>query len=258
MPWFVMYEKEMLEMWRSYKWLWVPLVFLLFGIMQPVVSYYMPQILESAGGLPEGAVIEIPLPTAVQVLAETLSQYNTIGLLILVLAIMGIVSGERVSGAAGMILVKPVSFWGYITAKWAGAATLTVVSLAIGMLGAWYYTEQLIGSLSFGSVVLGWLLFTLWFIFIMAVTVCYSAMLKGNGAVAFLTLLTAIALSVLPLILKDWMKWSPGTLAGHANAAMATGQWPHGVGLPLGATFGFTVIVLFVAVKVFRNKELVG
>ena len=122
--WAVMYNKEMLEMWRSFKWLWVPLVFILQGIMQPVTTYYLPQILESAGSFPEGTVIEIPTSTGEQVMAELMGQYSTIGVLILVLAGMAIVSGEKQSRAIGLILVRPLSYTTFITAKWAGLVTL--------------------------------------------------------------------------------------------------------------------------------------
>lgn len=256
--WFVMYNKEMLELWRSYKWLWVPLVFVLLGIMQPVVSYYMPQIIESAGGLPEGAVIEIPLPTAAQVMVETLSQYNTLGILILVLAVMATVSGERTSGVAGMILIKPVSFASYVTSKWAGAVTLTVASLLLGSLSAWYYTLQLIGSLPFEHMVLGTMLYGLWLAFIMALVVAFSAILRSTGAVAFLTLLVTIGLSVLPSLFTEWMKWSPGTLTQHAAGAIMTGRWPEDSLLPVLVTLALLVAVLTVSVKALRSKELVG
>ncbi|MDG0794039.1 hypothetical protein OMP38_26850 [Cohnella ginsengisoli] len=61
--WLVLYAKEMLGMRRSYKWLWLPLVFLLLGIMNPVTTYYMPQLLE-ASGISAEAAAAIPTPTA--------------------------------------------------------------------------------------------------------------------------------------------------------------------------------------------------
>ena len=151
--WAVVYNKEMLEMWRSFKWLWVPLVFILLGIMQPVSTYYLPQILESAGGLPDGAVIEIPMPTGGQAMAEVLGQYSSIGLLVLVLAGMAIVSGEKQSRTIELIMVRPIRHSSFITAKWAGFVTITLVSLCAGCLSGWYYTELLIGHVDFLNIV---------------------------------------------------------------------------------------------------------
>ena len=108
--WLTLFQKEIFEMWRNFKWIWVPITFILLGVSEPLTSYYMKHILDSLGGLPEGAVIDIPTPTAGAVLASGLSQYTTLGVLIIVLSTMGIIAGERKSGVAAMILVKPVSY----------------------------------------------------------------------------------------------------------------------------------------------------
>lgn len=88
---------------RIFKWVWVPLVSLILGVMQPLTSYYMPQILDYASGLPEGAVIQIPQPSAAEGMSQVLSQFGTIGVLILVLSFMGAVAGERHSGTIILI-----------------------------------------------------------------------------------------------------------------------------------------------------------
>lgn len=67
-------------------------MFLLLGSSTPLSTYFMPQILENFGGLPEGAVIDIPTPTGTEVLAQTLSDFGLLGVLVLTLALMGIVS----------------------------------------------------------------------------------------------------------------------------------------------------------------------
>ncbi|MDY0407538.1 hypothetical protein [Paracerasibacillus soli] len=61
MQWLILLQKEMVENWRNFKWIWVPLVFILLAIMDPISTYYLPQILEAVGGLPEGAVFEIQI-----------------------------------------------------------------------------------------------------------------------------------------------------------------------------------------------------
>ncbi|MDQ0255837.1 hypothetical protein J2S74_003221 [Evansella vedderi] len=77
----------------------------LLGVTQPITSYYLPDILKNFGGLPEGSLLEFPLPTGPQVLAETLGQFSQIGFLVLVLAFMGTVAGERNTGSSIMVLV---------------------------------------------------------------------------------------------------------------------------------------------------------
>lgn len=258
MQWGVMFRKELLEMWRNYKWIWVPLVFILLGIMQPVVMYYMPQIIESAGGLPSGSVIEIPLPSPGEVLAETLGQFNTLGLLILALAFMGIISAERASGVAGLILVKPVSYAAYVSAKWAAAMVLTAVSGIAGTLAAWYYTVQLIGDLSLSVVIASLGLFLLWLAFVVTLTVFFSALMKSQGAVAFLTLLTVTGITLLTSLFSKVMKYSPSKLAEYAGNIFMTDPAPSSMWLSIGVTVLCTCALIALSSVVFRGKELVG
>lgn len=49
----VLYRKEMLEMTRSYKLIWIPVVFIILGIMQPLTTYYLPEILKASGDVPQ-------------------------------------------------------------------------------------------------------------------------------------------------------------------------------------------------------------
>jgi ABC-2 type transport system permease protein len=254
--WMVIYNKEMLEMWRSFKWLWVPLVFIVLGIMQPVSSYYLPQILESAGGLPEGAIIEIPLPTGSQVMASVLSQYNTMGVLILVLAGMAIVVGEKLSRSISLILVRPVPHGTFLTAKWAGLVTLTFISLLLGCLAGWYYTEILFDHVNIGSFINGIVTYGVWLIFIITVLVLMSTLLKGNSAVAFVTLLIAICISVLTNVFEQWMLWSPARLTHHAANFLVNGKAKEGFVLSLAVTVILIVASLMAAIMSLRRQEL--
>ncbi|TMV19103.1 ABC transporter permease [Paenibacillus thermoaerophilus] len=86
-------------------------------------------------------------------LAKALSQFGSIGLLVLALAGMGCVSGERRSGAAAMLLVKPVSRTAYLLAKWSALLALSLVSFAAGYAAAWvlYGAVDRAGGRRFGG-----------------------------------------------------------------------------------------------------------
>lgn len=254
--WQVLYAKEMKELWRSRKWIWVPLVFVLLGVSQPVTTYYLPDILQAAGSLPEGTVIEIPKPTGAAVLAQTLSQYGMLGVLILILSVMGIVSAERASGAAGLVLVKPLSFASYITAKWAASITLGVVSFAAGYASSWYYTELLIGSVEPVRVVQSMLLYGLWLAFVVTVAVTFSSVMNGSGAIAFLSVGLVALLSVLAGVFRRYMGWSPGTLSGHAASVLSDGTAGPGLPLAMAVTFAAGAAMLWLAVRLLGRKEL--
>jgi ABC-2 type transport system permease protein len=219
----VMVQKELLELLRSYKLLWVPRVFILLGIMQPVSTYFMPVILEKAGSLPEGTVIEIPTPLGSEVLAQTLQQFGTIGVLVLVLVCMGTVSGERSSGTASLILVKPVSVLSFIGSKWTAMLLLTWGALIVGYFAAWYYTGLLFEEVSFAKMVGSLLIFGLWLSFLVTITILFSALLRSPAAAAFSALGSAVGLTLLAGLFPKQLGWSPGTLSGFASASVTTG-----------------------------------
>ena len=114
----ILLHKEWREAIRTAKIIWLPAVFLLLGLVQPIMAKFMPDIIASAGNLPEGTILQIPIPKPGEVLGQTLSQFGTIGLLAICLASMGMISGERRNGTAAWILVKPVSPLAYVASKW--------------------------------------------------------------------------------------------------------------------------------------------
>ncbi|SDG47831.1 ABC-2 family transporter protein [Fontibacillus panacisegetis] len=138
----LMYRKELLGMARSYQLLWIPVVFLLLVVMQPVTSYYLPDILAASGSVPEELVADFPIPGPAEVMASVLGQYSTFGVFVLVIAGMKIVSGERYGGTAALVLVRPISSASFILAKWAGQMTLLILSFTVSYAAAWYYTVQ--------------------------------------------------------------------------------------------------------------------
>ncbi|MCD8510300.1 MAG: ABC transporter permease [Bacillus sp. (in: Bacteria)] len=254
--WFVLFKKEFVESIRNFKWLWIPIVFVLLGITQPVTSYYLPDIIKNFGGLPEGAVMEFPLPTGAQVLAETLGQFNQIGILVLVLAFMGTVAGERTSGTNIMILVKPVSYISYITAKWVHISLLAVSSFVLGFLLALYYTHLLIETVPFSQVIQGIFIYILWLLFVITLVVFFSTIIKSSGVVAFLTLGITITLSIVGSIVPNIMRWSPTMLTSHSYSFFQTGSGGEALFLSIICTVLLIIVMLATAIYVFRNKEM--
>lgn len=254
--WMVMYRKEALEMWRSYKCLWVPLVFLLLGAMQPVTYYYMPTILDSMGNLPEGTSITMTVPSAPEVIYSTLSNLNTTGILVLVLACMGMISGERSRGVAELILVKPVSAFHFISTKWAAMITLTTVSYLLGMAGAWYYTALLIGNVHIGIFMQAILVYGLWLIFAVTVAIFFGSMLRNAAGIAALSLISLIVLSLLGGLFDKMMAWSPSRLPDYAHRLLVEQHTGLGLLGSLVLTLLVIAALLTASIYLFGSKEV--
>jgi ABC-2 type transport system permease protein len=254
--WLTLFQKELLEMWRNFKWIWVPITFILLGVSEPLTSYYLPQIIDSLGDLPKGAVVEIPLPSAPEVLIQGLGQYTTIGVLIIVLTTMGIIAAERKSGVAAMILVKPVSYFSFVTAKWAGGLLLLWLSLFIGYIATWYYTGILFDWIPIGEFFQSYLLYGLWLTVVLTVTVFFSASLLTPGIAGFISLAVVFVFTLVTGALSNWIEWSPSQLTNYANEIIMSRGVPDNT-LPASLlSIACIMILLWLSVFIFRKKEL--
>lgn len=251
-----LFNKELLEKWRNLQWIWVPLVFILLSIMDPITTYYMPQILESLGGMPEGAVFEMPTPSPSDAMMMSLAQLSSLGVLVIVLMSMGTISGEVKSGTAELILAKPVSSINYVTAKWGAFLCLILISFVLGMLMSWYYTVILFGKLSFSSFLFLCLFYGLWLAFVVSLSIFYNALSKIPGMVAFLTIATVILLSLITQLFGNYLLWSPANLSFHINHMLIFSE----VSMDLMMTGLITILticlLLVSAVNLFKSKEI--
>ncbi|WP_312151502.1 ABC transporter permease subunit [Paenibacillus odorifer] len=234
----VLYRKEMLEMARSYKLIWIPVVFILLGIMQPLTTYYLPEILKASGDVPPGLLEGYEIPSAAAVMAQSLGQYGTIGMLVLALGAMNVLAGERYSGTMELILVRPVSPAAIVFAKWAAQLTLLIVALGLGAAGAAYYTEQLIGSLSWGDVIAASGVYGLWLLCAVSATLLFSGFLKSPVA-AFLALALMAGLSLGQSLLPSWFEWAPAGLSGLSAGILMAGE-----GFRVGPYISAAILIL--------------
>ncbi|RUS47323.1 ABC transporter permease [Cohnella sp. AR92] len=257
--WLVLFRKEWLEMVRSHRTLWLPASFILLGASQPVTTFFMPDILANASNLPEGAVLQFPTPEPFEVLASALSQFGVIGLLLVALSSMGILSGERSAGTAAMILVKPVSYASFVTAKWAAAVLLAIVSFAVGYGAAWYYTGALFEPVGWREVGASALLYALWLTLVSTLTLLFSSLLRSAAAAAFSSLAVAVLLSVAAGSLPFEQSWNPGRLSTLAASSLNAAARPLGGGigsvwLTAAVTAAVIAAALLVAIRSMKRR----
>ncbi|MBB6455077.1 ABC-2 type transport system permease protein [Salirhabdus euzebyi] len=256
MQWAVIFKKEMVEYARNVKWIWVPMVFLLFGIMDQITTYYLPKILESVGGMPEGAELNIPIPDPPAALYMSISEFNMLGVMVIALISMGLIAGELKSGVYELVLSKPVKYSNYITAKWAGLSLLVLSSVFLGYLGGWYYVNILYGELAFSTFIVSFLIYTMYILFFITISVFVNTLVKNPGLVLFLSIALLIAITIITRIFGHILSWSPGHLSSYVNEYLHTGTMTGDMWATMATTLAIIVLLLFTAVTILKNKEL--
>ncbi|MFB6466431.1 ABC transporter permease [Cytobacillus sp. Hz8] len=240
----VLLQKEFRESWRSFKFLWMPLLFIFLGISDPLTNYYMEDILNSVGNLPEGFSVTLPDYAPIDILKASTGQFQSIGLIVLVITAAGMINRERQNGTATLIYVRPISFIALFMSKWTVASMLGMLSAILGYAGSMYYTSILYGSVNAIAFIQMVMSYCVWILFATAIALMFSAMFKTALATTFTIITLPVAIMIESLIGKYW-NISPWKLADYSVQLMAeTGNEYYLKTLLLTIALTFLAIIL--------------
>ncbi len=245
-----MIKKELKEQVKTYKFLIVAGVFMLFGLSTPLLFHYLPELLKLSG---EDIDIELPTFTAAQVVGEYTSTLTQIGILVVILIGMGAIARERERGTAAMTLCKPVGRGTFIFGKLVGLSVTFLVSLALAGIACYGYTTFLFGEVNGSAFLALNLLLGLFFVVCLSITLFCSSLFKNQlaaGGVALVVLIGQALMSGIP-----WIgSYTPGKLVSWGTelvSGTASSAWPA-----VAASLGIVVVCLFFSWFVLQRKEL--
>jgi len=252
MNFFNVLRKELLEQWRTYRFLIVAAVMIGFGLLSPLLAKLTPELLKSIPNMPPGLAAAIPAPTLADAVGQYVKNMSQFGILLALLIGMGVVVQERERGTAAMMLTRQVSRETFVLTKFTALALTFTATLLLAAVGCWYYTYLLFGALDWGPwLALNGLMLLVILVYV-AVSLLCSTLARTQAAaagLAFAALILILGVGALPRI-GDYL---PGKLF----------SW--GVGLALGVAepawgavwvaLGLIVLALAAAVLVFRRQE---
>jgi len=254
----VLLGKELSEQIRTYRLPVVAVVFLLFGILSPVLARYIKELLDALGTQATGGIqVIVPEPTVADAIGQLLKNLSQFGILIAILLAMGTVAAEKERGTAALVLTKPASRLAFLLAKLVAIGVTLAVAVAAGTGIAAIYTLLLFEGATLpaaGYVEMAALLWLTTFAYaaltFLGSTLTRSAM--AGAGIGFVALVVTGVIGGLPVI----GRYMPTSLVGPA-ANLGAGL-PAGVDLPgpVLATMGWVVVPFVVAWLSFRGQEL--
>ncbi len=246
-------KKEFLEALRNYKLIIVPVVFILLAALQPVTFYYLPEIMKLAT-FSEGAIIQIPIPTAEETIYSIYGQLAQVGLIIIILISMGTISNEIRNGVAETILVKPIKRSSYLLAKWILYFSITIFSFILGLLVGKYYTTAMIGESAWLPIIHSSAVIILYLLLFVSINLLLSTLLKSSIAAGGITILLTIIFSLIASFsLKFW--FLPSYLLTVSQAKLL-GQSLANTGLSIASTILLIVLSFITSVYLLKRKQL--
>jgi ABC-2 type transport system permease protein len=252
MNFFVVLRKELLEQWRTYRFLIVAAVMILFGLISPLLAKLTPELLKSIPDMPPGLAEAIPVPSLADAVGQYVKNMSQFGILLALLMSMGSVVQEKERGTAAMMLTRQVSRETFVLTKFAALALTFTVSLALAALACWYYTYLLFGALEWGPwLALNALMLVVFLVYMAASLLC-STIARTQAAaagLAFGALILIGGLGALPRV-GDYL---PGKLFGWGIALVL------GAGEPAWEAVGVALLLIVVAlgsaILIFRRQE---
>lgn len=246
-------RKELLEQWRTRRLPVVVIVFALIGIGSPFLARYISELVQGLGGMP--FEITFPTPTVADAVDQFVKNIGQAGILTAILLTMGSVATEKERGTAALVLSKPASRAGYLTAKLV-AITLTLgVSLAIASAAGYFYTALLFEAPS----ALGWTGMTVLLLLALdayaALTFLGSTLTRSAVAAAAFGIGGLIAVGLIS-VLPNVAPYTPAGISGAPAIALALGTDPGALIGPVLVNAGIVVGLAVLSWAVFRRQEL--
>lgn len=244
----VLMKKEYSLVLRDFKVIWLPLVFIFLGATQPVMTYYLPVILEVLGGT-QGISIDSSMieQTGGQVLAATLgSQFDQLGIMIIVIAMMGLIQSDKSSGMLAFILTRPVSVSSYISGKLISNFLLVSVSILLGYFVSVLYIHFLFTYIELSQIIIALFCYLVWILFCLSFTTMLSAVLNSQALIAIVGIITLLICRMLVGLHPMLDAVNPAGMSQHAMNILITGS----IGANLFINILATILVVMITVMV--------
>jgi ABC-2 type transport system permease protein len=253
----VLFGKEVLESWRSYRSLVLVIVLVAFGILSPAAARFAPELIKLAAGdqADVGALLALmPAPTKLDSVDQYLKNLTQMGILVMILMTMGLVAREKETGTAALVLARPVSRTAFLLAKFSVLAGMLTVALGAAGLTCFLYTRLLFGewlNAAMFAAVNG--LMWLYLLIPSALTFLASSLMRSGVAAAGLGLGAWAAVGLLGSIgcLKEL---APGRLVS-ASVEISRGA-AFGAWTAIVTSLGLILLCLSVAAVAFARQEL--
>lgn len=203
---------------RTYKAFILGTVFLLFGFMNPITAKVMPELLNNF--LPEGMVLSLPEPIALDSWMQFFKNTSQIGMAILIILFSGITATEISKGTLINMLTKGLSMRTVVFSKFTGATLFWSIAYVLCVAVTAMYTAYFWPGDNLPHI--GLALFAMWFFGELLIALAIFGGIMTRSIVGSLlmsggTIVILLILSINP----NWSSYNPITLVS-ANTALVT------------------------------------
>jgi ABC-2 type transport system permease protein len=246
-------KKEIVESIRTYKLFIMLVVFLMFGIMNPLVAKLTPYIIETL--IPDGVSIVIPEPSALDSWTQFFKNITQMGLIVMVVVFNGILVTEVSKGTLINMLTKGLSRKAVILSKYTCMALIWTTSILASFLVTWGYTVYLFPTDKVNNLFFS--VFCLWLfgLALLSLLMFASTLINSNYGSLLLVGVTVVAGMLLNLI-PNFHKYNPLSLSTKNMELLTNTVSPSSLYNVIGITAIITVTLIVLSILIFRKKQI--
>jgi len=246
-------RKELTEIRRTWR-LWViPGMLLFLGVSSPIIAAITPALVKSVTAAQRGVVVQLPPPTALDAFGQFIKNLDQFILIAIIIAGAGVISGERSSGTATLVLTKPLSRGAFVVAKVLSQFLLLVAATALGTAACVGVTSVIFKGVTIAPVMTMVALWLLYASLLVVVMTLFSAAFRSRGAAAG----AGLGFYFFALLLSNWGPAARYSFAGLVSA-MRDALMGHALSLgwPVATAIAAIVMGTVGAVWIFDRQEL--
>jgi ABC-2 type transport system permease protein len=242
---------EILRILRTRRLVALVTIFVILGFGGPVLVHYLPELVK--GSTTNGVRLVLPKPKpadGIQNFANNISSLGTLVVVIVAAATLSIDANPVLAIFYRTRVRRPAAL---LFPRFATVMAASVLALALGTLGAWYETSVLIGPLSAGPLVIGFLLETVWLVFIGSIVAFFSSVIRGVTGVVGAAVGLFLALALFESV-PGALSWMPTSLAQSASDLLGkpAGEIWHAVVICVAGS----ALALIVAINRLGKREV--
>jgi ABC-2 type transport system permease protein len=245
-------KKELCESAATFRLYILLAVFLLFGMLSPLIAKATPDLLAS---IDMGVAIELPEPTALDSWTQFFKNVAQMGMLVLVILYSGIMSNEFSKGTLVNLLTKGLSRSAVVLAKFAAASLVWLASYLICLGACWAYTIYFWGAAEIGDAFLAFAAPWLFGEILIALLMLGGTIFSNVYGSLFTCLGAVVALNILSLI-PEASRYNPASLAGGTLALIAGTGDPSQFSPAMAAGAVLAVVLVAATIEVFKRKRV--
>lgn len=245
-------KKELLENTRNYRILIMLAIFLIFGLMSPLLAKFTPQMMEA---LMPNLAEAFENPTALDSWTQFYKNVSSLGFSLTIILFSNCLSGEYAKGTLTIMLTKGLSRPAVVLSKFTAAAIIFTVSYWLSFGVTYGYTAYLWPGASLPNVFFA--AFSLWIAGLMYLCILmFGCVLFRQAFTSILFLLVVSVVMGLAEQIELTAGYSPIILVSRnidlLSGAVAISYFT----IPLIVSVVMSVALLMMSIVVFNKKQL--